>query len=373
MNNRKFLAARIASKVQVAVSAVAQVAEAVNNISGQMKPHNYVALGTIAMGRLTSFLAFDPDEDTTLVEPVGIPYEVRDFLKKITSRYPTQKIPADRGDIVSVTTLYNSTIIFKGSGWQAELWIKVQPGQSAEECEKQAFEDLGRAVWETLGTSVEMVSGKEKSLITLQPWDLGTILSSEQTRQVTERTKKLLALGGPRSLMLHGPPGTGKTCMARSIASNISGTSLSITAKYLKDVDSCTLTFVLDLLSPDSLLIDDIDRVDDVAALLPAIDRIRPKTKLIMVTVNHLDEVDAAVKRAGRFDDLVEVIRVKAPSEMIPDLPEWAGKEIDNWPIAYVTELKARLAALGKDCLKKEMGALSVRVESNTDEKDDKE
>lgn len=372
LRGKRFLAARIAGKVREAVSSVSEVAEAVNAISGKISVRNYIALGTIATGKAAEYLAFDPDKDPSLIDPVNIPYDTRSFLKGIAQRYNTQRLRGEGGHSLLIAEVHGATMVFKGYGWDVNIWIKKEPGEDPAICEERTMHAMGRAVWETLGASVELASGKQKSLVHLQPWGLGHIFDSEQTTAVLNRTRKLMALGGPRSLLLHGPPGTGKTCMARAIASSLNGTSLSLTARYLKDIDDCTLSFVLGLLSPDVLLIDDIDRVHDCASLLPAIDRIRARTRLVMVTVNHIGTVDSALKRAGRFDDLIEVCRVQDPSSLIPGLDITTSAEINGWPVAYVTELKARIDAFGHRCLETELADLRERVATNGEKQDEK-
>lgn len=364
MKNNKIKAAHIANKIKKITNNLAEVAEAVNNISGKISAHNYVALGTIAVGKVADMLSTSLGRDESIIDPVNTPYDMRDFLKGIAKRYPHENITSEDGTTM-FAEIHGATVAFKGSGWDVEIGMKKLPGEKDSDCEERCLLALGRAVWETIGSSIELVSSKKNNLVSLKAWDLGAVMGSEQTQEVLTRTKALMALGGPRSLMLHGPPGTGKTCMARAIASEINGTALSMTAKYLKEVDDCTLGFVLELLVPDVLLIDDIDRVSDPASMLPAIDRIREKTKLIMVTVNHLDKIDSAVKRAGRFDDLVEVIRVRNPTDIIPELPDDVAERIDGWPIAYVTELKARIDAFGIECLDRELEALEARVADN--------
>ena len=75
--------------------------------------------------------------------------------------------------------------------------------------------------------------------------------------------------------------------------------------------------------------------------------------------------MDAAVKRAGRFDDWVEVTRVRRAGDIISGLSEEILSELDEWPIAFIEELKERLAVFGDSCLDHEMDKLRERVKSN--------
>jgi hypothetical protein len=360
---------RVAEKVKGVLSAATEVAHVVNDITGRPKIHNYVAVGTIALNKVAGYFNFDPTEDPTMREPLFIPFEMRDFLRKIARSHPTEYHGGEGGQAVQVSDIHGHTVIFRGEGWDIGMWFQTEE-DTWEKTELELVQAFGRATWEMLGTSVEAVSpdknGPREDMTYIKPWKAGEILKSDQTKDVLDRTKAFLRRGKSRSLLLYGPPGTGKSCMIRAIADEIKGTTLFLDSTQLDNIDSKTLSFFLDYLAPDIVLIDDLDRVDDVKDLLSAIDRIKKGCKLLMVTVNHIDKVDAAVKRAGRFDDWVEVTRVRRAGDIIPGLDEKIRKEIDDWPVAFITELKERIAVLGKSCLDREMEDLRKRVKTNS-------
>lgn len=362
-------ATKIVDKVKGVLNATKDVAHMVNEISGEPKLHNYLAVGTITLNKIANFFNFDPTEDPTMREPLFIPYEMKDFLRKIAAQYPTEFHGSENGQSLQISTIEGQVVIFRGSGWDVSMWFQVANEAEQEESEMKAIQAFGKATWESMGPRVEAVApdkdGPREDMTYIKPWDPGEILPSDQTQEVSERTKKFLALGRKRSVMLHGPPGTGKTCMIRAIAEEINGTVLFLDSTQLSNIDSRTLSFFLDYLAPDIILIDDLDRVEKVSDLLSAIDRIRRNCKLLMVTVNHLKEMDSAVIRAGRFDDQIEVIRVRRPSDRISGLNEKVLKEIDEWPIAFIEELKARIETLGMETLDVEMEDLRKRVKAN--------
>ena len=134
----------------------------------------------------------------------------------------------------------------------------------------------------------------------------------------------------PKGILLHGPPGTGKTMLARALASQsginfISVKGPSLLSKYVGESERG----IRDVFkkarqaSPCIVLFDEIDAlapvrsgaVDDtnlngrvIAQLLTELDGVEElKGVLVLGTTNRKDLVDPALLRPGRFDLLLEV------------------------------------------------------------------
>ena len=124
--------------------------------------------------------------------------------------------------------------------------------------------------------------------------------------------------------------------------------------------------FLINFLRPEVLIIDDFDRIPRVNEMLGSIDFLRQRVRLLLVTVNNKDQMDPAVIRAGRFDDVIEVTSVRKTKDLIPELDAVLLAELDEWPIAFVEELRVRLDVLGKDTLEEEIQQLRERVRINS-------
>jgi AAA family ATPase len=133
----------------------------------------------------------------------------------------------------------------------------------------------------------------------------------------------------PRGVLLHGPPGTGKTMLLRAVAAETNAHVLSIdgpsiVSKYLGETESKLRDYFNEArrYQPAILFVDEIDSLapsrdsDDsgeaesrvVATLLTLMDGIGSNGRLVVVAAtNRPNSIDIALRRPGRFDREVEI------------------------------------------------------------------
>ncbi|EJS42618.1 afg2p [Saccharomyces arboricola H-6] len=133
----------------------------------------------------------------------------------------------------------------------------------------------------------------------------------------------------PRGILLHGPPGTGKTMLLRVVANTSNAHVLtingpSIVSKYLGETEAALRDIFNEArkYQPSIVFIDEIDSIapnranDDsgevesrvVATLLTLMDGMGAAGRLVVIAAtNRPNSVDPALRRPGRFDQEVEI------------------------------------------------------------------
>lgn len=197
---------------------------------------------------------------------------------------------------------------------------------------------------------------------------------------------KALGIGFPSAIVLHGPPGCGKTFAVERLVEHLGWPSFqvdasSVASPYIHET-SRKVAEVFESAAksaPSVLVIDEMEaflaerdmgsghhRVEEVAEFLRRIPEAVANEVLIVAMTNRLDMIDPAILRRGRFDHIIEVgpageQEVEALiSTLVSGLPREddvdpaaLGKKLAGRPlsdVAFVVREGARLAARdGKD------------------------
>lgn len=190
-------------------------------------------------------------------------------------------------------------------------------------------------------------------------------LPSEKATEHTRYLAKCIEKGVNRSLLLYGPPGTGKSTMARTLVNNLGLKSFRIRIEDVSSLESSVLFEAIHIFEPDAVILDDFDRARGQAALLEVMEFFRHRVKLVIATINDRNELDEALMRPGRFDELIEID--KMDDDVVKSvLGEEHADVFDNvkdWPVAFIVEYVERCKFMSKEDAIKATEELSARVE----------
>ena len=138
----------------------------------------------------------------------------------------------------------------------------------------------------------------------------------------------------PRGILLHGPPGCGKTMIANAFAAEIGVSFIALSAPSIVSGMSGESEKALrehfeeaKKMAPCLIFIDEIDAITPkresaqremekriVAQLLTCMDDLTGRAVIVIAATNRPDSLDAALRRGGRFD---KEINLGVPNEIV--------------------------------------------------------
>ncbi|SFQ17965.1 ATP-binding protein [Pseudomonas borbori] len=192
---------------------------------------------------------------------------------------------------------------------------------------------------------------------------------------------KALGIEFPSAVILHGPPGTGKTFAVERLVDFLGWPSFQIDASsvaspYIHETSKKVAQVFEKAMenAPSVLVIDEMEafladremgsghhRVEEVAEFLRRIPEAAKNEVLIIAMTNRIDMIDPAIQRRGRFDHAIKVdfaseIEVQSLlDKLLSSLPK--EQDVDSKPlarelggrplsdVAFVVREGARLAA----------------------------
>ncbi len=130
--------------------------------------------------------------------------------------------------------------------------------------------------------------------------------------ELIQKHRQYTADGFSRTYLFIGKQGVGKSTFATRMAQACGQRILRIDARGLTLAGATDLSFILNGLSPDFLIIDDVDRVADVPAtvstMLEMLSDLKDRHSSVtaILTANNIGAFDPAVIRPGRIEKVVE-------------------------------------------------------------------
>ncbi|MEM0037753.1 MAG: CDC48 family AAA ATPase [Zestosphaera sp.] len=227
--------------------------------------------------------------------------------------------PVKRGEVVFITYYFlPEPIKFVVIATQpqqvvyidADTYLELREEPVKEEAVRRA---VPRITWEDIGDLEEV---------------------KERIREIVELPMrhpelfKHLGIEPPKGVLLHGPPGVGKTLLAKALANEIGAYFIvingpEIMSKYYGESEQRLREIFEEARknAPAIIFIDEIDSIAPkreevigevekrvVAQLLTLMDGLQERGKIVVIgATNRIDAVDPALRRPGRFDREIEI------------------------------------------------------------------
>ncbi len=158
---------------------------------------------------------------------------------------------------------------------------------------------------------------------------------------------------------------TGKSTIARTLCENLKLRSLRVRVEDVGSLGSGPVVEMMNIFNPDVVIFDDLDRAISQVALLETLENLHKRVPFVFATVNHIENLQQALIRPGRFDELIEIKTLdeaavrKALGEECMD----SFEVVKDWPIAFINEYVLRRKVLGKEKALTALDELRGRVD----------
>jgi transitional endoplasmic reticulum ATPase len=243
-------------------------------------------------------------------QPIRFDYSFVEYVKDYLVNKPLAK-----GEIIQIP-IYTGTIDFVVINTQPSNYVYIT-GNTAleirEEPVKEGETGLPRVTWEDIG-DLEEAKQKIREIV---EWPM-------RHPELFQR----LGIEPPKGILLYGPPGNGKTLLARALANEIGAYFITINgpeimSKFYGESEQRLREIFQEAEknAPSIIFIDEIDAIAPkreevtgevekrvVAQLLTLMDGIKGREKVIVIgATNRPDAIDPALRRPGRFDREIEI------------------------------------------------------------------
>jgi len=252
--------------------------------------------------------------------------------------------------VATAEELFDDGVIVKQHGNNQEVLTETPPRlrEEIEAGDRVAIND-SFSIQQRLDTETDAraqaMQVEESPDVTYE--DIGGL--DDQIREVREAVEeplvdaeqfRVVGIDPPSGVLLHGPPGTGKTMLAKAVANQTDATFIKMAGselvrKFIGE-GSRLVRDLFDLANEREPAIIFIDEIDAIAAkrtesktsgdaevqrtmmqLLSEMDGFEERGEVrIIAATNRFDMLDRAILRPGRFDRLIEV-----------PMPDWDGRK----------------------------------------------
>jgi transitional endoplasmic reticulum ATPase len=332
--------------------------------------------------QVDSEVEFEPAERIELVIPEG--YEINGLEKFI--RETASKFPVMRGSELTIpvsTVLQKQEIKLIVSDTEPTDYVFIQDTTKIDITQKSGYD----APSQKNTVSYDDIGGLEDEL--------------EQVREMIEIPMEhpelfdRLGIEPPSGVLLHGPPGTGKTMIAKAVANEIDASFHTINgpeiiSKYYGESEEKLREKFEEATeeAPAVIFFDEIDSIGTkrednsgdverrvVAQLLALMDGLEERDQVTVIgATNRIDAIDNALRRGGRFDREIEVgvPNEKGRREILDvhtrNMPLSEGVDLDQYAESTHGFVGADIESLSKEAAMTALRRIRPNIDLEEDE-----
>jgi len=323
---------------------------------------DYLATGVRVLGVISEHFVKECNAYTYFTNENGWEHlkmpRVRGAVKTILEQHPGKSIVNLKGEDDDNTRV----VVIEMENGATFGWIDFMTssdGYFLGPYVKGSYDERARTAlhdffWKTLGTKHIQLSADGTMangfdpVFTEHALDVSGMSMIPIVPSVVSNIEDFSAKKEPRSIIFHGPPGTGKSTIINMVAASLDRKSFRIPIYDMFSLNPETILSLVEIFRPELLIIDDLDRVANPVILLDGLERLRDETGILLVSMNSTKSCTPALLRPGRLDEEIEVRYVDesiVKSYISKDDPMF--DRIKLWPIAFIREYCKRRDVLG--------------------------
>lgn len=223
-----------------------------------------------------------------------------------------RKVITDRVDVLEADLGAGQSIIFREERWADQPRMADEFLLSPGATMGGVIDKLWAAYRSGIYVSVEANDyGYDRRTtiaeVTVPPHDYLTRAARALLKETIDTQYRVAHAGQHRTYLLHGEPGTGKTSFAVGLAHGCGGRVLQFDATALPLIGVKELGFLIDMLAPSALILNDMDRAPlekigpRILYLFETLKQRHAGVPLI-ITVNDPSKIDPALLRPRRIE-----------------------------------------------------------------------